>query len=390
LDGRQRNDLPNEVEVYLCILGGLHMKLLIRVLVVCAAQPLLIEREFAFCSDAANVEEIEKKSISYRLENIRQGHVRMYVTEENPSTETVFEITFDVHNIRQVRRCRQRGESHWLFVEKIIVTPKIYIAYHQKADITAVQINPVTNLNSPREHYGVLNIQALGMTPNGASRLHLDHVESLMNRSDRSLPMIQKDNHEGLDTWRIDYEIKIPGRKGESKASLWVAPSQGYSVVGYYHHADQDGKRYSTIINTQMKQYPEKNVWYPYRLIKILKEDDRILNRQEAIVEEARFGCPIDENTFTPAGLDLQPGQEVLDSTSGVPWAKIWDGKKLVDPSAVKTKDPSAIKTNPPNPERHRRPRWLQLTFAAGLGLIAAFYFWRAFRRRRSASHTGA
>jgi hypothetical protein len=356
------------------------MKLLIRVLVVCAAQSLLIERESAFCSDATNVEEIEKKSISYRLENIKQGYVRMHVTEENPTTETVFEITFDAHNVRQVRRCRLRGEPHWL-MEKIIVTPKIYIAVHQNVDITAVQINPVTNLKSPREHYGVLNIQALGMTPNGASRLHLDHVESLMNRSDRTPPKIQKDNHEGLDTWRIDYEIKTLEREGESKASLWVAPSQGYSVVGYYHYADQDGKRYSTTINTQMKQYPEKNVWYPYRLIKTLKEDDRILNRQEVIVEEARFGGPIDENAFTLAGLDLRPGQEVLDSTSWVPWAKIWDGKKLVDPSAVKT--------NPPIPERHRRPRWLQLTLAAGLGLMAAFYFWRVIKKRRSSSNTG-
>ena len=357
------------------------MKLLIRFLVVCATQSLLlIEGESALCSDATSIEDIEKKSISYRLENIKQGYVRMHVTEENPSTETVFEITFDAHNVRQIRRSRQRGESHWL-IEKIIVTPKIYIAVHQKVDITAVQVNSITNLKSPREHYGVLNIQALGMTPNGTSRLHLDHIESLMNRSDRTSLKIYKDNHEGLDTWRIDYEIKTPERKGESKASLWVAPSQGYSVVGYYHHADQYGKRYSTTISTQMKQYPEKNVWYPYRLIKILREDDRILNRQEAIVEEARFGGPIDETAFTLAGLDLRPGQEVLDSTSGVSWAKIWDGEKLVDPSEVKI--------NPLNPERHRRLRWLQLTLAACLGLIAAFYFWRAIQRRRSITNSG-
>lgn len=358
------------------------MKFPLRILIVCAAQ-MILGGAFVFCSEAPSVESLEKKAITYRLENIRQGYVRMDVINDEPSphnTECLFEITFDEHRVRQIRRCRQRGKTQWGDPEKIIVTSNNYIADHEDTNApAAVLMAPATDYKFPREHFGLLNLQALGMSLNGADGLHEAHVESLMNRSDRTVPEVHADVREGIDTWRIDYEIQHPQQKGRPKVSLWIAPSQGFGVVGIYHHADQDGKRYSTSINTQMKQYPVSDVWYPQKLIKIVKEDNRIIDRQVVTVEEARFGGATDEATYTPAGLELKPGRKVVDSTSGQPWLKVWNGKELVNSSGVPTA--------PVNPDHLR---WLLWVLAIGLALMAVFYFRRVIQQRRSDPKTGA
>lgn len=352
------------------------------ILALCTTQ-LVLGKTSGINAEKPGVEELERKAIRYRLENIKQGYVRMHVIDEKPSPgkEIVFEITFDEGRVRQIRRYRDRGKKNWE-TEKIIVTPDKYIADHGERDRSLpVRIAPAANYKSPREHFGVVNIQALGMSANGAAMLHQAHVESLMNRSNRRALAVQADVHNGIDTWKIEYEIKHPVKDWTAKISLWIAPSQGYSVVGIYHEANQNGKQYSTNINTQMKQYPEKGVWYPKTLIKVQKAGDTILNRQEVIVEEARFGGRLDEAAFGPAGMKLKPGRKALDSTSGESWLKVWDGKEFVKPSGVRTA--------PANPVRKRRPRWLLLTLSAILGSISIIYFWRVIRQRRRASRPG-
>jgi hypothetical protein len=334
----------------------------------------------ALCEPEPRVEELEQKCIRYRLENTKRGYVRMHVSDEidpQQQTERLYEITFDEKRIRQVRRCRLLGNKRWGEPEKIIVTPKAYIDDSEYVQ-TPVQMAPVSNYKEPREHLRVLNPQLLGMDLGGVDMLHFSHVEMLLNRSNRTPPTVQLDELAGLKTWRIDYKLKENG----AEIKVWIVPDQGFSVVrAEAHTVQKNGERLVEATDSPLKQYPVGDIWYPRTVFKTLKRDGQVIKRQVVTIEEARFGGPIDDTAFTPTGLDLKPGREIVDSTSGLPWRKVWDGKKLVDPSAVKT--------NPPNPERHRRPRWLQLTLAACLGLIAAFYFWRAFRRR-SASNTGA
>ena len=125
-----------------------------------------------------------------------------------------------------------------------------------------------------------------------------------------------------------------------------------------------------------MKQYPSGGIWYPSKLIRLVREDDQVRNHQEIIVEEARFGSEINDSDFTLSSLDLKPGREVVDSRSGKPWEKVWDGKELVNPSGVPTA--------PANPDRRR---WLFWILAVGLALMAIFYFRRVIRQRSSPSN---
>lgn len=350
--------------------------------IVCAALVVTLSGS-ALRAEAPNVEDLERRAITYRLENVKQGYVRMRVVNEKPppsDTECLYEITFDPRRVRQVRRCRPQGRPEWGEPDSIVVTPDRYIADHVDAQSsTPVQVASAKDYRSPREHFRVLNVQALGMDANGADGLHTAHLESLLNRADRAATTVHADVRHGLETWRIDYDLKHRQRGWTAHVSLWIAPSQGFSVVGVEHRADQDGARYTTVVDSQMQQYPPGAVWYPSRVTKTVKEDDRVLDRQVITVEEARLGGAIDESAFTLAGLELKPGRPVVDSTSGQPWAKVWDGKEAVDPSQVQTAVPSKD-----------RYRWLLWVLAAGLALLAFFYIRRAVGKRRSAPNPGA
>jgi hypothetical protein len=339
-----------------------------------------------FCSPIPSVEELERSAIMYRLKNIKQGHVKMHVINERPyprNTELLYEITFDKKRVRQIVRKRVPGHAEWENPEKIIVTQDRCITdFEDGAVPTAVQIVPAKEYKTPREHFRMLSVQALGMDINGADGLHEADVESLMNRSDRTIPVVHADVRKGVETWRIDYVRKNKQEETGLYVSLWIAPSQGYSVIGIEVKSDQDGKRYTFVIDSEMMQYPVCDVWYPSKVVKTVKADNKVVDRQIMTIEEARFGDQIDETAFAPAGLELKPGKEVVDYSSGQANLKVWNGKELVKPSQVNVP--------PRNPALHRRPRWLQLTLAGSLGMIALIYFWRAFRRRRSASNPGA
>ncbi len=355
------------------------------IVILCAEQALMSSNLF-FDAPVPSVEELERSAIAYRLKNIRKGYVKMHVINEKPyprNMELLYEITFDEKRVRQIVRKRIPGNAEWGNPEKIIVTQdKCITDFEDGAVPTAVQIVKAKEYKTPREHFRMLNVQALGMDINGADGLHESDVESLMNRSDRTIPVVHADVRKGVETWRIDYVRKNKQEETGLHVSLWIAPRQGYSVVGIEVRSDQDGKRYTFVIDSEMMQYPVGEIWYPSKVVKTVKTDNEVVDRQIMTIEEARFGDQIDEAAFTPAGLNLKPGKEVVDYSSAQAHLNVWNGKELVKPSQVNVP--------PRNPALHRRPRWLLLALAAGLGLLSVVYFWRVFRKRRSASRSGA
>lgn len=348
-------------------------------LIICAGS---LMRASNLCSAPPTVEELEHRCIKYRLENVKQGYVRMLVVDDpHPQAmERLYESTFDENRVRQVRRVRLVGRDKWGGAEKIIVTPRLYMSDH--GDVTYppnVQINPAADHGSLREKSRVLNLQALGMDISGVDMLHTAHLETLLNRADRTKPIVQTDRCDDLETWRIDYDFKRPSQISETHVRIWIAPSQGDSVVRLKLQTNQNGKLRTCVVDTQLKRYPIGGVWFPFKVTKTLELDGLVLNRQVTAVEEARFGEPIDDAAFTSAGLELKPGRQVVDSTSGQPWLKVWDGKDLADPSVVRTATPS----------RDNR-RWFLWTSSVGLALMAVIYFWRFYRGRKSSAGSGA
>lgn len=330
------------------------------------------------CSASPSAEELERNMIKYRLENIRRGYVRIFVVDD-PSPhpyESKYETTFDETQIRQIRRLRSLGHDQWGDPEKIIVTQKSYMhSIEYGMDPPVAEIKPITKTEyvSIREAARILNIQALGIDINGISMLHTAHVETLLNLVDRSNVTVQEDRRGELETWRINYEMKRPNQKELAHVSLWIAPSQGYSVVSMKLRAKQGGKIETCVLDSQLKQYQAGDVWFPVKVTKTLDLDGRVLDRQVIAVEEAHFGGQIDDATFTPAGLELKPGRKVVDSTSGMRWLKVWDGKGLADPSSV-----------PEAPAKPNRDQLLLWPIAIALALLAFFYFRRAIQRRKS------
>jgi hypothetical protein len=223
----------------------------------------------------------------------------------------------------------------------------------------------------PPERRRVINVQALGMDT--GTDLTSAHVESLLNRADRDSPTVRSDVLDGIRAWRIDYSRKAPDRAATSHFSLWLAPDQGYSVIGITIRTLQGGKHYECIIRSALKQYPANNVWYPAQVTKTLMEGGKAFDREVITVEDAQFGVPVEDKAFTLAGLGLQLGREIVDSSSGQSWGKVWNGRQAVDPSRV----PPPVLTEPDR-------RWVWWTLAAVLGLLAVIYFWRVFVYRRT------
>ena len=324
-----------------------------------------------------SVEEIERKAITYRLENTEQGYVRMLASDEislGQKGESFYDITYDKSRIREIHRYRYVGETQWKSTEKYIITQEKYIRDVETANITEdVHVAPATNYKDPKKHYHILDPRPLGMDAAGTLALDDVHVEEFLNRSDRTVPTVLPDQSDGLKTWKIDYQLK----GSETHVSIWIAPSQGFSVVQLELRYPGENGLIIENSKSQLKQYPVGNVWYPTRLVRTLSEKDRVASRQVVVVEEARFGGPIDETAFILAGLDLKPGRQVIDSTSGKPWMMVWDGKAEVKPSSVQT-TPMTI----PEPVRPWKI-WLSLIGVVALALCAIFYFWRSRRSRQ-------
>jgi hypothetical protein len=322
-------------------------------------------------------EELERAAVQYRVQHIKRGSVRMHVTDSGRmNNERLYEITFDEKRIRQVLRSRPPGAPDWGKADKIVVTPDNYIMDDEASPTpVAVYLGSSKDYVSPRQHLRALNIQALGMHTSGVNNLHSTHLESILNRSDRTNPVVRLDPQGGVEAWRIDFS-KTPKQDGvNTEISCWIAPRQGYGVIRIEARSNHSGRKATGVLECKLKQYPNDNVWFPSKMTRTVTMDGAVTARQVATVEEATFGGEVDEKAFSLTGLGLEPGREVLDASSGQAWGKVWNGDEAVFPSKVRT---SSVK-------EERRPLLLW-GLAVGLALAAIFYFRRIIRHRRSSA----
>src|SRR5579884_1668265 len=326
----------------------------------------------AVAADDTDIKKIERASISYRLEHVKRGHVRFRVSNEiHPvqQSEFLYEFFFDDSRIKQTRMCRLLGKDTWGKPENTILTPSTCINDVEYID-TAVQVSQGKKNDNVQERLAVINPRILGMVRGGADFLHKLDIEDLLNRSDANTTL-QSVKLEGDAAYRIDHH---GANKGAYRCSIWIIPDKGFSVARTEILLDQQGKKIIQTVDSRLKQYPLNGVWYPERVITTNTRDGDVLLRQVVYVEDARFGELIDDNAFSLSGLNLEPGRQIVDSSSGLPWGKVWDGQEAVEPSDVRTSSPAQLE---------RRPLLLW-SLAVGLGLLAIFYFRRVIRQRKS------
>jgi hypothetical protein len=321
----------------------------------------------------AEIKRIERSSISYRLENVKRGYVRIRISNEiHPVQrgEFLYEVFFDDNRTQQIRSCRLLGQATWGKPEKAVITPTSYIKDVEFID-TAVLVSQTKNNDNAQQRLAVINPRLLGMVRGGADLLHTLDIEDLLNRSN-SNTTIQSVKLESDTAWRIDYHGTKEGGYG---CSIWIIPEKGFSVARIELRMDQQGKRFMQTIDSHLKQYPLNGVWYPEHVIATDTLDGDLRLRQVVHVEDARFGESIDDSVFSLSGLNLEPGRQVVDASSGLPWAKVWNGTEAVESSGVRTA-----------PVRVERRPLLLWSLAVGLALAGMFYFRRIIRQRGSSA----
>lgn len=330
----------------------------------------------AFGFQEAQFEEPERQALSYRAENVKQGYVRFRVIDKvGPQPrETLYETTFDAQRISQKRRIRLIGQEKWGEASLFLLTPTETVTSFN-SETVATRSKSTLSVSAAREMYRVLDPRPLGLDLNGANRLHVARLDSVVTvPSARTPAKLAKENRGGLDTWRLDYQTKFNG----SDVSVWIAPSRGHAVVAAEHSNKKDQS--ATLVESKFKQYGD--VWYPERVLYTLKFNGYVKRQHVVEVEEARFS-KLPDSALRFESLGFEPGREIGDSLNGPPTMRVWDGKKLLAADGVPLIVPGPAVSS-------GLPRWALIVAGVVLALLAAGIAWRVVRSRRARQDEGA
>jgi hypothetical protein len=343
------------------------------VFVVAVLAAISVEKSIAL-GMAPSVDELEKATLAYRQAFTREGRILLRVLDspsKPPKIEFEYRIAFADEKLRFDWRARAHGKKQWGLPDKKIFAHDSYVFASPGCAIVKA---PATDYENPREHFHAFHPRGLGMTTSGMKLLHkIGGLESLINRADMEVISVERDQIGDYETW------KIVKRQGNGRVlSLWVAPECGHSIVRAESVTELSNGRAMAAIDCKLKQYPPDDVWFPSVVEQRNTFDDRVVNGQTITVLEAYFG-PLEDNTpFTLAGLELEPGKEIMDRVTqpGTQLGMVWDGTEAV-PIDGRPPQPAA-----PPVELEAGRRWLLVVSAIVLGVLACASIAMATRKR--------
>lgn len=160
--------------------------------------------------------------------------------------------------------------------------------------------------------------------------------------------------------------------KGGPVVTLWFSAAAGGSLKRATSQSENAGHTYRQEMECAFRKYSD--VWFPELVTADTFRDKEHLRRDVLRVDAAEFNVPIDEKTFTIAGLELPVGTFAVQRPSNE-WYT-WDGAQLVPHRRA-----ALVKGTPP-PRTVSTP-WVLLSI--GLALVAALVLIRAWSRSRAA-----
>jgi len=256
-----------------------------------------------------NFDEIEERAIDYRIKNCAVGSVELHVSSKRsnfgrPSLGR-FVVVFDRDRIRvdQFHKSKNTTPSHWRVSNKYIQDGGHIVRKHGDDPNIAVTIS--VRDGQKNNEFGVFHPRGLGYSPMGINGLSETGLRTLLGRSDRVSLRVEQDTLEGRTVYRLYYKTKT-----DANVVVTVSPSQGYGVVRAEVNATSDGKAVSQWTSSELIQYPG-GVWYPRTCEYRYSVGGHIVKQANITVERAEFGQPVDDSTFTLAGLGVSPGQSV-------------------------------------------------------------------------------
>jgi hypothetical protein len=324
-----------------------------------------------------SVDEIEKKAFTYRQAFTDEGRIVMRVLifpSKAPDVEFEYSIAFAGERLRFDWRARRQGKEKWGPADKKMFSQEWYVLASAGC---AVVKAPATDYDNPRESLRAFHPRALGMATSGTKLLHkTGGLESLINRADMKVVSVEKDRTGDYETWKI-----VKRQSNGRVVSIWIAPECGHSIVRAESVTELSNGRAMAAIECKLKQYPPNDVWFPSVVEQRNMFDDRVVNRHTITVLDAYFGRLKNDRPFTLAGVDLEPGDEIVDRViqPGTQLAMVWNGTEAV-PLHGRPPQPS-----PPSEDMGASRRWLLIVSAVVLAVLSTVSVALATRRRLKA-----
>jgi hypothetical protein len=248
--------------------------------------------------------------------------------------------------------------------------PNYYVDYWEirTADsVASVELKPL-NAELRKMATEIFDPRLLGLWPGVYGLAHHHSLEEALGRPDREKPELRRERWKDLDCWVISYR-DLRGTHIE----LWVAPSQGYSVVRCLAEGNASGKANRGVLETEYAPVGNSGLWYPRSWVYEGLFDGKPLDKEVGHVTELSFNEPLDDKVFTLAGMNIAPGTGIVGQEPNGQYKSLdWTGEAIIDhvnPHFSPTRQPAGT-------------GWRGWLFGAAAGcsalaVLAIAFYWR-------------
>jgi hypothetical protein len=202
---------------------------------------------------------------------------------------------------------------------------------------------------------------------------------SVFGRSDRSLPTVERLDHDGRDCWLVKWKTKLG-----VDFKVVFDPHRGGNPVHFdVNYSLPDGRKGREVSEIDLSQYGPGKVWYPSKMSYEQKFGDRVQRSETVTFDQVTINEPIPAEVFTLKGLGLQEGQPFcLPNGDPLGPVAIWKDGKLQRRPDDKANKFDAVEPVPISGGGAINP-WLVVACAVcSLGALALLVFrWRRSKK---------
>jgi hypothetical protein len=178
--------------------------------------------------------------------------------------------------------------------------------------------------------YAIADPRLIGMVAMNYPNLIHYHLNSELGRTDRDVPSIGAEMHDGLECWRVEHS-----RVNGAVTRLWIAPSQGYSVVRIETEFTDGAHRIIDSVHCNLVNYDQQGLWFPKGSHYERSIDGEIVEMEECQLIVHHLNLPVEKSTFALAGLGIPAGTPITRIPSDFRGSLVWNGREAVPRSLL-------------------------------------------------------
>ncbi len=171
----------------------------------------------------------------------------------------------------------------------------------------------------------ILDARALGLYSVDSFQTARIPFESLIARPDVESTSVTEATHEGRPCQKVTYR-----RKDGCNVEVWIDTDRGPSVLRSITECVSKVATVSEEIVSHVEQHEPSGYWFPTRIQYWYRTNGKVTGTEDLSIKVVSMGTSLPPETFTFAGLGVEPGREVGPVGFENPLQRLWTGEKLV------------------------------------------------------------